>query len=113
MKKVYGTISLAELRVMSHRMYGNLVKAVVDVDREVMAVDMDMHVDGETELLEQGSEQKNLWGITIHPEKSGEKPVEFDSVINIRPSQGNRGRGVDNAALQKKIVAIVNKLVAE
>lgn len=106
-------ISLAELRPMSEKMYGNIVKAVVDIDKEIMVIDVEMHVDAEQELLELGSEQKNLWGINIHPDSPKSERIEFDSMINIRPSQGNRTRSVENNDIQKKIVNIVNKLVIE
>lgn len=113
MKTIDNNISLAELNTMAQKMHGTLVKAVVDVAKNIMVVDVEMHVDAESELLENGSEQKNLWGINIHPEKPKDKRIEFDSMINIRPSQGNRTRSVENKDLQKKIITIVEKLVAE
>jgi hypothetical protein len=113
MKIVNNKISLTELKSMSQKMDRKLVKAVVDTEKEIMAVDVDMHVDAEAELLEHDSEQENLWGINIHPEEPKEKRIEFDSMINIRPSQGNRSRSVENPVLQQKIIAIVNRLVSE
>lgn len=96
---------------MSAGKFGNLIKAVVDIQREIMAVDAELHCDEEAMLLEDGSMQKDLWGINIYPELSGADFVEFDSLINLRPSQGNCSRGVDNAEAQKKILEIINKLV--
>ncbi|MDW7761168.1 MAG: DUF5674 family protein [Acidobacteriota bacterium] len=37
--------------------------------------------------------------------------IEYDSVINIRPSQGNRSRGVDNPETREAILSIVEELV--
>jgi len=37
--------------------------------------------------------------------------IEFDSMINVRPSQGNRTRSVDDADVQRRIVSTVEKLV--
>jgi len=113
MKIVDSKITLDELKVMSEKMHNRLVKAVVDVEKQIMAVDVGMHVDAEDELLENESEQENLWGINIHPHKPKEGRIEFDSMINIRPAQGNRSRGVENPDLQKKIITIVNKLISE
>lgn len=113
MKKVTNPISIKELIEMSHRMHEELVKAVVDIDKEIMIVDIDMHVDAELELLENGSEQKNLWGINIHPLEEKDTMIEFDSMINIRPSSGNRTRGVDDIEVRKKIISLINKLVSE
>ncbi|SRR3989339_495270 len=104
-------ITKKELAEMAQKMFGNLVKAVVDVEKEIMAVDAELHADEEAWLLEKGSNQKNLWGINLYPEVKEEDFVEFDSMINLRPSQGNRSRGVEDKNLQEKIIQIVNKLV--
>ena len=90
---------------------GNLVKAVVDIEKELMAVDGELHADEEALLLQNDSRQENLWGINIYPELDGVDFIEFDSMINLRPSQGNRSRGVDNPEIQKKILAITTKLI--
>jgi len=111
MKIIEKEITKSELKEMSAKMFGNLVKAVVDVKKEIMAVDADLHADEEALLLEKGSEQKNLWGINIYPEMEGSDFVEFDSMINLRPSQNNRSRGVEDAAIRKSILKIVEKLV--
>jgi hypothetical protein len=105
-------ISIDELKKMSEKMFVRLVKAVVDIKQEIMVVDAELHVDEEELLLDNGSVQDNLWGINIRPDKlPNENWIEFDSMINIRPSMGNRSRGVENEHVRKKIVAIVNKLV--
>jgi hypothetical protein len=88
-----------------------VVKAVVDVDRELIAVDAELHSDLEALLLGNGSKQKNLWGINFYPEMQGDDFIEFDSMINMRPSQGNRSRGVDDEGLRKKIIEIVAKRI--
>lgn len=103
-------ISHEELAVLAKERYGDLVKAVVDVARGVMAIGMEMHVDGEAILLERGSRQQDLWGINIYPDKPRETWVEFDSMINLRPRQGNRSRGVEDKEIQKQIIALVDKL---
>ena len=112
MKIIQDKIKLSELEAMAKKMFGNLVKAVVDIEQNIMAVDAEMHADEEQVLIEQGSKQNNLWGINLYPEFFGEEDfVEFDSMINLRPSQGNRSRGVDDKQIQNMIIEIVNKLV--
>jgi hypothetical protein len=113
MKIITEKITLDELKEMSKKMYDNFVKAVVDTDKAIMAVDADMHSDEEMLFLENGSEQENLWGINIYPYAVPENFIEFDSMINIRPSFGNRSRGVDNVEIQKKIKTIVNGLIVQ
>ena len=104
-------ISRQELIKMAEKMFENIVKAVVDVKKEVMAVDAAMHSDQEAELIKNGSKQENLWGINLHPTKQRKNFVEFDSIINLKPNQNNRSRGIDNPKIKKKIIQIVNKLV--
>jgi len=97
---------------MAKNMFGDLVKSVVDVEREIMAIDAELHSDEEALLLENGSKQENLWGINIYPDNQ-EELIEFDSMINLRPSQKNCSRGVDNLETQKLIIRIVNKLITK
>jgi len=104
-------ITIIELQEMSKKMFGNLVKAVVDIERELMAVDAALHADQEAFLLENGSEQQNLWGINIYPELTGEDMIEFDSMINLRPYMDNRSSGVEDEKTRIKIIEIVKKLV--
>jgi len=114
MQIIIDKINLVELKQIAEQMFGNLVKAVVDIEKGVMAINADMHVDLEKGLLENGSEQKDLWGINLYPEFFGtENFVEFDSMINIRPWQNNRSRGVDDESVGKKIIGVVEKLIEE
>ena len=107
-------ISLEDLRKFSEKMFNKIVKAVVDVEKEIMVVDADMHADQEALLLEQGSDQGKLWGINFHPaEYPDESWVEFDAMINIQPSWGNSSRGVDDPKNQQRIKEIVKKLVVQ
>src|SRR5689334_14100728 len=91
--------------------HGALVKAVVDIQRAIMIAGMTMHSDGEEILLENGSKQADLWGINLYLQQSDDEWIEYDSVINLRPSQGNDSRGVDDPAIREKIKEIVNRLV--
>jgi len=111
MKIVTETLSLDELKQMATDTFGDLVKAVIDVDRALIAVDAELHSDLEALLLEDGSKQKNLWGINFYPEMQGNDFIEFDSMINMRPSQGNRSRGIENEEMRKKIIEIVAKKI--
>lgn len=103
----------AHLATIAAAQFGDMVKAVVDVERGVMAIGGELHADEEAALLEVGSEQQNLWGINLYPAERGEAFVEFDSMINVRPSLGNRSRGVEDRALQERIRRVVAALVAE
>ena len=110
-KIIKDTISKKELVDIAKNQFGDLVKAVIDVKKEIIAIGGELHADEETILLEQGSQQEDLWGINLYPNKSDDGFVEFDSMINIRPSQGNKSRGVESLDIQRKIRDIMNKLI--
>ncbi|MGD0284598.1 MAG: DUF5674 family protein [Candidatus Saccharimonadales bacterium] len=113
MKQV-DTISISELAEMSKAMYGDLVKAVVDINLGILVVDAEMHADEEEYLLENGSKQNSLWGINLYPAKFGtDEFIEFDSMINIRPRQNNRSRGVDNDEVKQQIIAVVAEKIKD
>jgi hypothetical protein len=109
---VRASIPRAELETMAEESFAEMVKAVVDIGRGVMAIGGDLHADEEQVLLQDGSRQEDLWGINLHP-SAPEGLVEFDSMINVRPRQGNRSRGVEDAETQKRIIQIVERLVRD
>lgn len=111
MQIVTEEIAVTELKKMSESFSEGLVKAVVDVQQGIMAVDSELHADLEKFLIENGSYQENLWGINIYPDLEDEDFVEFDSMINIRPRQNNRSRGVEDPSLRKSILNIVGNLI--
>ena len=111
-KVIKDRINKKELEEIAREEFGDLVKAVVDLKQEIMAVGGELHADEEALLLEEGSKQKDLWGINLYPDKTGDEWIEFDSMINVRPSQENRSRSVESKAIQEKIRVIVKKLVS-
>lgn len=112
-KIIKDKISLEELKELAKNQFGDLVKAVVDVENEIMAIGGELHADEEVFLNEQiGSKRENTWGINIYPGKSGEEMIEFDSMINIKPQYDNRSRGVENAQTRDRVIKIVKKLIS-
>jgi len=112
--KQVNKLSIDGLDEMAQNMYGNLVKAVVDIEKVLLVFDAPMHVDQVQLLLESGSEQQNLWGINLHPAKFGtEDFVEFDSMINIRPRANNMSRSVEDPLLREKLREIVLGIIHE
>ncbi len=104
-------ISIEELRRLVPGRFRDMIKGVVDLRRRLLVIDADMHADQEASLLADGSDQRDLWGINLYPQLDGADWIEFDSMINLRPSFGNRTRGVDDAATREAIVALVEGLV--
>lgn len=105
-------VSLQHLVAVAEGSFGDLVKAVVDVEKGIMAIGGELHADEEAVLLAGGSRQSDLWGINLYPAEYGAATwIEFDSMINIRPAQGNRSRGVGDDATRERIAHIVDRLV--
>ncbi len=87
--------------------YDGYIKFVVDVQKKIVAGGGERHVDGEQKLLESGSLQENIWGGGIDWET---KEIDYNSMINLRPQQGNPSRDVMSEDVRKQIDAIVREL---
>ena len=88
------------------------IKGAVDVKRGLLAVDSPMHYDCEQLLIEDGSDQLDIWGINLYLDEDDiDDLVEFDSMINIRPAQGNRTRSVEDTAIQSQIKTVISKWI--
>ncbi len=111
MKIITNKTTISELKKIAEKQFGDFVKAVVDIEKRIIAVGGELHSDEEALLIENGSKQQNLWGINIYPDIKDENWIEFNSIINIRPSLGNRSRSVDNQKIRKQIIEIVNELI--
>ena len=104
-------ISREDLRAAARPYYEEVVKAVVDVEKGIMAIGGELHADEEKFLIELESKQEHLWGINLFTELGPLEMVEFDSMINIRPSQNNRSRGIEDAGIRERIQEIVGTLI--
>ena len=110
---VRDAVTLDDLRSRAREQFGEMVKAVVDVEQGIMAIGGELHADEEAVLLDEGSRQSDLWGINLYPDSAGAERVEFDSMINVRPAQGNRSRSVEDPARRERIREIVSRLIRE
>jgi len=113
MRRVTATdrITIGDLRAFVPGRFRDFVKAVVDLRRGIMRLDAEMHADQQAAFLGEGADQRNLWGINLYPQLEGSDWLEFDSMINLRPSFGNRSRGIDDAATREAVAALVESLV--
>lgn len=100
-----------ELRSLAAQRFGDMVKGVVDLRRGILLLDAELHADQEAELLAEGSSQQDLWGINLYPDIAGPDWLEFDSMINLRPSFGNRSRSVDDPVVREAIASLVQRLI--
>lgn len=105
------TICLDEIRTLADERFGDMIKGVVDFERGILLLDADLHADQEASLLADGSKQADLWGINLYPDGVGADWLEFDAMINLRPSFGNRSRGVDDPGTRAAIATLIARLV--
>jgi len=111
---VHNKITLEALKKMAEENYTDFVKAVVDIEKEIIVVGGELHADEEGLLIEDGSNPDNLWGINLYPsKKSSSDWVEFDSIINLKPHLNNRSRDIKDENIRRKIIAIISRLVFE
>ena len=100
---VESRIDPAVLRRLVERHFEDMVKYVVDVERGIAAVGGELHADEEAALLELGSRQQDLWGANYYPGRGRDGCIEFTSLINIRPAQGNRNMTIEDPALRDRV----------
>jgi len=109
---VKDSISREELKELAQELYGDIIKAVVDIGQGILGVGGELHVDIQSQLIEkENSRGEDTWGINLYIEKSGEDFIEFDSMVNLKPILGNKTRGVEDVGIQNKIREIVGKIV--
>lgn len=110
-KIVTDKITADEIRQMAAESYGEMVKAVADIENGIMAVGGEWHADAEALLLDHGSKQMDLWGFNIYPDRPVGQQIEFVSLINIRPRQNNKKMDIGDPQIREKVSQILNKLV--
>jgi hypothetical protein len=96
-------IEPAELARLVHRFFEDMVKYVVDIERGVAAVGGELHADAEQLLLAAGSRQADLWGANYYPGRGPDGCIEYTSLINIRPAQGNRSMLIADEAVRDRV----------
>lgn len=97
-----------QITEMSKAFGETLIKLAVDVEREILAGGGELHADCESALLEDGSQQHNVWGADWYPL---DREVGFESLINIRPRRQNLTLEIMDPALRSQVEAIVRQLL--
>ncbi len=97
-----------QINQMTEWFGSNFIKLAVDVEQEILAGGGELHSDCEQALLEEGSQQVNVWGADWHPES---RKVTFESIINIRPQQQSFSMDIQDLTLRSRIEKIVRELL--
>ena len=104
-------ISVDELKKIGREFYISIIKGVVDIEKEVVAFGGKFHIDSNMKLIENGSEQKDVWGFNINFDEPRDSWVEYISLINIRPLVGNRNMEVQDENIRKKMKQIIDSKI--
>jgi hypothetical protein len=96
-------IDPGELARLTALFFEDMVKYVVDLERRVAAVGGELHADAEALLLAAGSRQQDLWGANYYPGRGEDDCIEFTSLINIRPTEGNRSMEIEDPAIRARL----------
>ena len=101
--------TLAQLEGMLQE-YGSMIKIAVDTRRAILAGGGEMHTDCEQVLLENGSEQDDIWGANWY---HAEQRIEFEAIINVRPRLGNRSIVIKSEEIRMKVETATRALLGD
>ena len=91
------------LDALAKEWHFSLVKGVADIRRSVVALGGEWHMDANNRLIEDGSRQEDLWGFNVYPKERGNEAIEYTSLINIRPAQGNRSMEIASEEVREAV----------
>lgn len=101
-------ITRAEAKEIAKEFYVEMVKGVVDLERKILALGGEWHIDAKNVLMEDGSKQQDVWGFNFYPD---ENRIHFVSLINIRPLQNNRSIEIKDENLRNRMEEIIRKMI--
>lgn len=104
-------ISRHELKKIAKDGYGDMIKIVVDINQEIIALGAELHSDEEETLIAAGSKRECLWGANFYLNQPAEKQIEYISLINIKSNQNNRSMEIQDQNTRNKVRQIVKKLL--
>lgn len=106
-------IDKEDLKNFLNRPFKELVKFVVDVEKEIIALGGELHSDAAEVLVEQGSDNRNLWGGNFYPLKpKKEDQIEYSSLMNIKVTQGNFSIDIKRKEIIEQINKVIKKLIS-
>ncbi len=100
-------MSIEEVKKFAGNWYDSMIKGTVDIVKNKVALGGDYHIESCELLTQNGSTSENVWGFNIRFEEGVDGILEFDSMVNIKPSLGNKSRSIldeDVASVAEKII---------
>lgn len=107
----HGPIDETTLAELAKAWYRTLVKGVADIERGVVALGGEWHIDANNRLIADGSRQEQLWGFNVYPKKRGDAAIEYLSLINIRSAQDNPVMDIKDSGIRTKVRVAVARVV--
>ncbi|MCD5384372.1 MAG: DUF5674 family protein [Candidatus Pacebacteria bacterium] len=104
-------VNVETLNDLAEKWHHVLIKGVVDIKQGIVALGGEWHMDANNLLIENGSQQSDIWGFNIYKDETGEDALEYISLINIRPAQNNRSMEVEDDSIKNKMKEIIQKIV--
>lgn len=87
---------------------GVYIKLAVDIRRGILAGGGALHADCEAVLLEDGSQQDDIWGADWIPST---QQILYEALINIRPKQNNPSMKILDPFIRNRITEIVQSIL--
>ncbi len=109
MRIVREPLKADEIQALAKETFGDMIKVVVDLDREILAAGGALHSDSEELLLDDGSEQDDLWGANYFPGKASGKRVEYTSLINQHHPSNKTSQTIADPAVRERVSAIITR----
>jgi hypothetical protein len=110
-KLIIKPITKAEALEIAKEFYVDMVKGVVDIEKEIIALGGEYHIDANEMLIKNGSKQNNIWGFNIYPKQTEDNWIEYTSLINIRPMVKNMTMVVEDKNTRDIMKKIIEKLI--
>lgn len=104
-------ISKEELEKIAEENFGNMIKGAVDIEKKIVALGGELHIDASEKLIQTGSEQQDIWGFNIYIDRPRENWLEFNSLINIKPAADNRSADIEKEDVKNKIKEIISEII--
>lgn len=104
-------ISHSQLKSLCDQWFGEMAKVVVDIERRVIGIGGELHADAEALLIQDGSNQKNIWGANYYPKFGPKDRIEYTALINVRPRQNNPSMEIIDDRIKIKLKEVIETLV--
>jgi len=104
-------IPLHQIKSLCEQWFGEMVKVVVDIERRVIGIGGELHADAEELLIQDGSNQKNIWGANLYPKFVPKDRIEYTALINVRPRQNNPSMEIIDDRIKIKLKEVIETLV--